>query len=429
MSNTLEMGMSPEFRRKRTLIFIVVAIGYLVVYFQRVAPAVVGPVIVDDLGFAMTDIGLMASMYFWAQGAGCLPAGLLTDYFGARKLMTFSLIATAAGTAIFAVGTGLGTLAFGRFVIGLSVSVIYIGAMKIFSVWYRPNELATVSGVLLALGNIGALLSTRPLVALMTAIGWRNAFWCITAYTFIAAILIWLYAANRPQDKGFAPVQEEPEAESAVEKISMKKALGAVFRLRDFYLLGVLSACFYGTLMSVGGLWATSYLEHVYGMSKDTAASIVMLFPLGMIIGCPLGGYLSDKILRSRKTAILLGAIVNFCLYIPLVFFTDAMTQMQFYIFFFIFGVSGGFFILCVPAVKEIVEPKYTATAIGANNAIGALGVAFFQYACGVIIDLYDKLPSGTYGVDAYHGMFLFCMCSLLVGIVAMFLFREKGKL
>lgn len=429
MSSTLEMAISSEFRRKRTFIFIVIAIGYLVVYFQRVAPAVVGPVIVDDLDFAMTDIGLMASMYFWAQGAGCLPAGLLTDYFGARKLMTCSLIATAAGTAIFAVGTGLGTLAFGRFVIGLSVSVIYIGAMKVFSVWYRPNELATVSGALLAVGNLGALLSTRPLVALMTAIGWRNAFCCITAYTLIAAILIWLYAANRPQDKGFAPVQEEPKAENAVERISMKKALGAVFRLRDFYLLSVLSACFYGTLMSVGGLWAALYLEHVYGMSKEAAASIVMLFPLGMVIGCPLGGYLSDKIFRSRKTAILLGAIVNFLLYLSLVFFTDAMTEMQLYIFFLLFGVSGGFVILCVPALKEIVEAKYTATAIGSINAICALGVAFFQYACGLILDLYDKLPSGIYAADAYHGLFLFCMCSLLVGIVAICLFKEKGKL
>ena len=67
------------YRQKRLILFLAISVGYLVVFFQRVAPAIVGPVMAEELGLAATDLGIMASMYFWAQAAGCIPAGLFSD--------------------------------------------------------------------------------------------------------------------------------------------------------------------------------------------------------------------------------------------------------------------------------------------------------------------------------------------------------------
>ena len=429
MSDTAVLSCETQsrFKKYRLLLFVAISVGYLVVYFQRVAPAAFGPIIVDDLGLAMSDMGLMASMYFWAQGLGCLPAGLLTDVWGARRLMAAGLLSTALATALFAMGGGLVSLSVARFIIGLSVSVVFIGAMKIFASWYKPDELATMSGLLLAVGNMGAMLSTRPLTMLMMSIGWRSAFWCIAIYTLVAAAIIWLYGANRPQDKGYVLDTVAPTTPATPkENISMRAALGAVFRIPQFYILSVLTIVYYGTFMSTGGLWASPFLQQIYGLSKETAASIIMLFPLGMIVGSPLGGYISDKILKSRKKAMILGATINASIYVPLVFFPMTLSVASLYVLFFIFGISCGFFILCVPAAKELVEMKYAATAMGANNAIGALGAAVFQYLCGLIITSFDKLPSGAYSLEAYNAMFTFCLCSLAVGIVVMLFFREK---
>ncbi|WP_279066679.1 MFS transporter, partial [Bilophila wadsworthia] len=94
------MDINAAYRRKRIILFLAISVGYLVVFFQRVAPAIVGPVMADELGLAATDLGIMASMYFWAQAAGCIPAGLFSDTFGPRKIIAVGLICASAGTAV-----------------------------------------------------------------------------------------------------------------------------------------------------------------------------------------------------------------------------------------------------------------------------------------------------------------------------------------
>lgn len=409
------------YRKKRILLFLVISLGYLVVFFQRVAPAIVGPVMADELGLAATDLGIMASMYFWAQAAGCIPAGLFSDTFGPRKIIAVGLICASAGTAVFVMGHGVPTLALGRFVIGLSVSVVFVGAMKIFSDWFYPNELATCSGVLLAVGNLGALLSTRPLMWLIEQAGWRDAFWFVTVYTLFSGVLAWMILRNTPKECGFPEI-----AAASQETVSMRSALKEVFRTHRFYLVTIASTLYYGTLMNVGGLWSGPYLQDVYGLSKDVASSIVMFFTLGMIIGCPVSGWLSDKVIRSRKNVLLLGIISHTLVYIPLVFFTASIsTPMLLYLLFALFGFTGGFFVVCFACVKETTEPRYAATAVGGLNMGCALGAAFFQYICGLIIDSHSKVGS-VYGADAYASAFQLCMLMMIVSAVFMFFFKEE---
>ena len=345
------------YRRKRILLFLTISIGYLIVFFHRVAPAIMGPVIAKELGLFATDLGIMSSMYFWAQALGCIPAGLLCDILGPRKIIAAGLICAAAGTAVFVMAGGVPTLALGRFIIGLSVSVVFIGAMKIFSDWFFPNELATCSGVLLAVGNIGALLSTSPLIWLINQTGWRNAFWIIAVYTLFAGLLGWTVLLNK---------------------------LKAVFSTKNFYLIALASTLYYGTLMTVGGLWAGPYLQDVYGLSKGMASSIVMCFTVGMILGCPISGWLSDKIIRSRKK------------------------------------------VVCFACTKETTKSSYAATAVGGTNMGIALGAAFFQYVCGLIIDSYGK-TGGVYEAEAYASAFRLCMCMMALSAVFMLFFKEKA--
>ena len=417
------MESNAAYRRTRLLLFLVISIGYLVVYFQRMAPAIVGPVMAEDLGLAASDLGLMASMYFWAQAAGCIPAGLLSDTYGPRKVIALGLICAAAGTVVFVLGDGIAVLAIGRFIIGLSVSVVFVGAVKIFADWFYPNELATCSGTLLSVGNIGALLSTMPLMWIIGQAGWRNTFWAVAAYTLFAGVMAWLMLRNKPEDCGYAPVRTDSQ-----ERVSIREALKVVFTTPRFYLINVAIALFYGPLMNVGGLWAGPYLQDVYGLSKTVTSSIVMCFTIGMIFSCPISGWLSDKVLRARKPVVMIGMLLNIIGYLPLVFWTDAITSTtMLHLLFGLLGFSGGFFVVGVACVKETVAPRYAATSVGGLNMGSALGAAFFQYVCGLIIDSYDK--TGTaYSAEAYAGSFKFCLVMVLISVVCLFFFKERRQ-
>ena len=153
------------------------------------------------------------------NAVACLPSGLLTDAIGARKTITFCLGIAAAGTMLFAVSSSVPLLGAARAMIGFGVSSVYIAAMKIFSDWYKKNELATCSGALLAVGNVGALLSTAPLVVLIGNFGWRSTFVGLGWYTIAVAIISYLLIRNSPTELGFSPVEPAvPQAAQSTEQ-------------------------------------------------------------------------------------------------------------------------------------------------------------------------------------------------------------------
>ena len=415
-------------RRYRVWIFLAISAAYLVSYFHRAAPAVVGPEIIRDLGVQPAALGFLTSMYFWAYAAAMLPAGVLADTWGSRKTMSVFILVAAIGGFIFGAAPGVDTLAVGRFLVGFGVGFIYVPAVRVLADWYKPDELATYSGVLLAVGNIGALISAAPLVALMSAIGWRNSFHVVGVFTVLAAIFTYAILRNNPAEMGFPTpraLMGLPPAPPA-PKVRLGEALKVVFGNPQFYLLGLLLFSYYGTFMGVGSLWAGPYLQNVYGLTKQTAGNIIMMFPLGMVFGCPLSGYISDKILKSRKKVLLLGCFLHALSYIPLVFFTHSLSVTALYYLFFWYGLSGGFFVSCFACAKETCEPRFAGTAVGSLNIFIFVGGAFYQQVMGIVIGKFPVVKAGVYSAAAYQAAFAIPLAGLILGMILYSFFRER---
>lgn len=202
LDKLLKSDLVQKMQKYRIWIFLGLSAAYLVSYFHRAAPAVVGPEIIKELALQPAALGFMGSMYFWAYAAAMLPAGVLADTWGSRKTMSVFVLVAAVGGFIFGAAPGIDLLAVGRFLVGFGVGFIYVPAVRIMADWYRPDELATYSGILLAVGNIGALVSAAPLVALMGVIGWRNSFHVVGVFTVLAAAFTYAIVRNKPSELG-----------------------------------------------------------------------------------------------------------------------------------------------------------------------------------------------------------------------------------
>jgi len=150
------------------------------------------------------------------------------------------------------------------------------------------------------------------------------------------------------------------------------------------------------------------------------------MFPIGMIISCPLWGYISDKILKSRKKVLLWGALLHTLCYIPLIFFNANIAHTMLYVLFFYYGLSGGAFVPGFACAKEIFAARFAGTVSGSLNIFLFTGGAFYQYIMGTLINLYPRLPSGAYSTAAYQTAFIMPFCGLLLGIVAFAFFKEE---
>jgi len=408
-------------KRYRLWIFLAISVTYVLSYFHRAAPAVVGPEIMRELSIAPSDMGLIGSMYFGAYALTALPAGLLADSWGSRKTIAAFVFLAGIGGLIFSLAQNVEIMAAGRFIVGFGVGVVYVAAMRIMADWYNSDQLGTYSGLLLGVGNVGALISTTPLLFIMGNIGWRNSFVVIAILTFIASGIAYIVIRNQPNELGFPLLRKN----NGTHKVSLNESIKTVFGNKKMYLLGILLFSYYGSFMGVGSLWAGPYMQNIYGLSKSVVGSILMMFPLGMVIGCPLAGYISDKVLKSRKKVLLWGCLLHTLCYIPLILFAESLTVGALYVLFGVYGLTGGSFVSCFACAQEIYETSFGGTAVGALNIFLFSGGAFYQYVMGVVISSYLPSAANIYPLAAYQSAFSIPICGLIIGIIAFSFFKE----
>ena len=298
----------------RWAIFGVLALAYFFVYFHRLSLSVVADNLVKDFETSASVIGLLGSVYFYCYALMQFPAGLLSDSIGPRRTVTFFLLIAAAGSILFGFSPNIEIAFAGRILVGFGVSMVFIPTMKILSQWFRKHEFALMAGILNAVGGIGVLAGTWVLALMTVSFGWRFSFELIGICTFVIVILAWLIVRDNPRDKGWPTIAEIEQSESndAKQPVVISLMEGARRVVSEKYFWPVAAWFFFdcGIFFGFGGLWGGPYLIHVYGMSRAEAGTVLSMIAWGMIIGSPLLGLVSDRLLKSRKKPFIICTLI-----------------------------------------------------------------------------------------------------------------------
>ncbi len=416
--------------RYRWLIFLILALAYFFVYFHRLSLSVVADDLLKDFQTSASVMGLLGSIYFYCYAVMQFPAGLLSDSIGPRKAVTSFLLIAAAGSILFGFAPTIEVAFIGRVMVGLGVSMVFIPTMKILSQWFRAREFALMAGILNAVGGIGVMAATW-LLALMTVLfGWRASFQLIGVITFFIVGLAWLAVRDRPGDKGWPSIDSigrgGDETNQKLERIPLWEGARRVVSEKYFWPLAIWFFFDCGVFFGFGALWGGPYLMHVYGMSRSEAGTVLSMIAWGMILGSPLLGYFSDKLLKSRKkpfifcTAVLVVELILFNLY-PAGFSKAALL-----ILFFIFSVcSSAIVIIGFTTTKELFPVEIAGTSVGTVNLFPFLGGAVFMPLLGWVLDAYPKSQSGGYSVEAYSMLLLILLGAALIALICTFLMKE----
>jgi sugar phosphate permease len=274
-----------------------------------------------------------------------------------------------------------------------------------------------MNAVLLAVGNLGAIVASTPFAWFIQKIGWRSCFFAIAAFILLLSILSWKYIQDTPP--GYAPVSEEKSpgpspGESRVADILKNPLFWTMLAL--FYTYG-------GPYSTFQGLWGYSFLIDVFGYGKLEAGNLVMIIALGVILGGPALGYLADKNFASRKPAFL-----SICLGIQvlnwgfIVFLSPDSGTLALGSSLFIMGMTlSGTLSLVWAIVREESPPGRMGTAMGLLNPAPFLAVATLQPLTGYLMDRVGRSGNG-FPLEAYQHAFLLCLSSIFFSLLISFL-------
>lgn len=404
------------------------AVGFLIVSFHRVSTAVLSEELFQAFDTTGAELGLLHASFFYIYAVLQLPAGVVVDWLGTRKV-------GALGTGIMglgAVGFGMSelySLAFvSRALMGLGGSVLFVATLRFGASWYRQDEFGTLSGVTVMVAGIGGVLATTPLAIAISTIGWRSTNVLIGVFSFVLAVGIYVSSHSTPTLAGL------PEVEGAVESQTqtlqaLRADLKAILSDAETWLLGVYLFFFLGIALTVFGLWAIPYLVQLYDLSVTTASVYLLVATLGGLFGGPLMGWLSDTLGR-RSEILLVGSALLMVAYgvIALVGVPPLLLVGALLLF---IRVLLGLVALTFAMVNER-HPEASGTAIGAINGLGFIGAAVFPALMGASLDAFwtGQVVDGTrvYTVFGYRVAFAIATASILLGVccVAWIYWREQ---
>jgi sugar phosphate permease len=373
-------------RRRRWTAFGLVSAAYVLSFFHRLAPAAIAGELRRAFDASGAELGALAATYFAVYTVMQVPTGVLVDALGPRRIVAAGGLVAGAGSIAFGLAATLGVAAAGRALVGLGVSVTFIALLKLVAAWFRDREFATLSGLVMFMGNLGAVLSAAPLAWVVGLASWRDVFVALGIASLGLALATWVLVRDDPRDVGLPSMREIDGLASHPPRGGPWHAgLRAVMANRATWPGFFVNLGLGGSYLAFAGLWAVPYLGEVHGMSRTLATSHTTLMLVAFALSSLVAGSLSDRMGRRRPLMLGLG-LVHVLGWLPWIA-GIALPLPASLALFALTGASATSFTLTWASVKEVNPPSLSGTAMSVVNAGVFLGPTVYQPLVGWVVD------------------------------------------
>ena len=392
--------------------WLITALYYFYQYTLRSAPAVMMPQLQEAFGLSAMGVASMVGLFYWGYSPFSLVAGAAMDLLGPRRVVPVGAAAVGVGALLFASGNVQAASA-GRLLQGAGGVFALVGAVYIATQGFPASRAATLIGATQMFGMAGGSAGqfvVGPVIA--AGVSWSR-FWLVMGVAGLA-IGAALFA--------LLPETERPRGGHGLR--DAMRAMGRVFGNPQSILCGMIAGLLFVPTTIFDMIWGVRYLQEARGYEYASAVIRSATVPLGWIIGCPLLGFVSDRIGR-RKPVIMAGALVllaclAFILYGP-------AGVLPPYLLGLVAGVASGAAMLPYTVIKEANPPEVSGTATGVVNFLNftfsaLLGPVF----AGVLRTVSGGATSMT--LEHYQTAFEPLLYGVGLAMVLTFILKETGS-
>jgi MFS family permease len=397
-------------RRYRWVILLVGILAYATSQFSRQNYAGIQKFMAGELALDKGALGLLGSVFFYSYALFQMPWGLATDRWGSRWIVGSGILLTAVATWGFSVGHDLSTLLAWRVVSGIGGAAVYGSLAGGIALWFPSRERgmsqAALGGVGGALGESAAFF-LLPVISIYLVSGWREGTAMMALATAVMGVLCFVLLRSSPASEatGVATDAREPFSWSLLKD----PQLWCYAFLFSGFIIGI------RVVQPWIALYAADVYISAYGRSLNAAVIgggtlvIVAYSLLGRGVGCPLGGRLSDALVRrgvSRATLAIGWLLLALVLFQVLA--AGVTSAWALAILTCLLGTSINLFTLISAAIAETYGTQRTASIVSFVNTVaqlfGATALAVSGYV-GVSMG-----AEAGHGLAEYRGVWLTAM-------------------
>ncbi|MEX3689628.1 MFS transporter [Paraburkholderia sp. BR14263] len=276
-------------------------------YIDRTVLSAAAPKIQSEFHLDAMQMGIVMSAFFWSYALLQLPAGLLADRLGQKKVLGFAVLWWSLATAMTGLASGFRSLVALRVALGVGEAGAYPSNAGIATRWFPRKERATVAGIFDSGSKLGGAIALPLIAWMLAAFDWKMTF-VLTGLLGVVWFVVWLVSfidspadhrrvnaaelAHIESDKGVQSAQ--PPVRPPWRKLLAHRNVWAM--CIGFFMINYNSYFFI--------TWLPTYLMKERGMSVLQMGWMASLPLLVSIVVEIFAGWASDRVFASGKLSL-----------------------------------------------------------------------------------------------------------------------------
>jgi MFS family permease len=407
---------------KRTQLYPILMIGLCLLlpfykYVLQIFPSVITDQLMNSFHLTGAGLGNLAATFYYAYLVTQFAVGVILDKYNIKYVISITMLICAIGTYGFCFSHKTFEACFFRALMGAGVAFAPIAYMKITAICCSPQRYAFVNGLLATASMLGAVFGESVLSYFVDIVGWRTSLFYIALFG-VSLSVIYLISIKRV-----------PNQRNGTQCLS-RADLIAIFSNKQNWLLFLYGGFAFSPAAIFGGLWGNPFLQQAYHVNKSEAASMISLIFMGLAIGSPLLGMMSDYI-GKRKRFIVQGTIVSL-LSLLIILYGKSLPLWCIQVSLFTFGFSLGAYMLVFTLGKEINPLAFTATVVAMINSSEAILDSIAEPLIGKLLDftwrgtLLNGVPQ--FSLHQYQVALIILPIFSCAALLSLNWLRETGK-
>ncbi|MFI4937554.1 MAG: MFS transporter [Candidatus Berkiellales bacterium] len=401
---------SPRWHLGGWALWSISALYYAYEFIHRVAPSVLTSHLREAFSVNNHQLASIGAMYFYAYAAFQLPAGILIDRYGTKRILFLASITLTFGSFLFSTTSSSLVAHISRFMIGAGSAFAFIGCLKIGAQWLAMSSFPLVIGLTNLCGTLGALSGGTPLSYLVQQIGWREAMMYLSFAGIFITLLIWLFLEEKPTNHT-----------SQTTSHGLFAGLWLVMKTPQSWLIAIYGALLVAPIAALPEMWGVEYLKMSHDIPETKAAAITHTIFIGTAVGGPLIGWfltiIRDEVhfmMFATLGALSLLSLFLYWLHVP---------HNSLHLILFVYGVLTANMLLCFALMAELHPDWAQGAAIGFTNMIIMSSGGITQHAVGWILHLLKENRGGVALPEDYHvALSILPLCLVVALVISLFI-------
>lgn len=393
------------------------AVFVLYLFLLQASTSVMIPELIHDFAIDPAEVGVLSASFFYTYIILQMPAGSLVDRYGARLILSISMLGCALACWLFASSHSMELAVVSRILMGIMCASGVVGALSLAMKWFPPARFALLVGLTEMLGMLGGAIGQNVLAFTVDHIGWRGTMIACAAFGLFLGILTIGWVSNGPEGK---------EKVSA-EKHNVLSEFRAVLRIPQVWIIGIYGGLVFAVISGFASLWSVPYLMELYDIPRNIAACASSMVFWGAAIGGPTAGWLAAHM--SCRKVMFIETFFVLLLSLILLLGQVQISLALMFLGLFLLGFFCGTYILMFPVTCNIVPQSLRGTAMGFTNMMCILfGAPLMQPLIGKLLEGQGAQISNFSGFTAqnYQAAFSIIPIGLIIAFISIFFIREK---